>query len=609
MRATAMSPDSKLNVRAIAGTRVVLLALDLAKADAKGLMGFAFRLRVDGGEWTWLTGLKVFEKLFPDGVRPRQDGKIPRFRTNEHPIQGFLWSDYAAAPGTQYEFEVSAMFGEPGALVERHTASIEVTTEFEDDGRHGIWFNRGAIASQAFAERFGNKALSTAEYNDPGNEEMTYLSRGLLEACIAYIRETPAGDGLRVAAYEFTFKRVADELKAALDRGVDVRIVFQGTKANETNADAAQLPERVGGRQILFRRTKTKIPHNKFIVRLEGGTRPVAVWTGSTNFTPSGFLGQTNVGHKVTDPDVAKTYLVYWKSIAKDLDDDHATADAVGLTPNPENLVADGTTLVFSPRSSSRMLDWYAARIADARTSSMFTGAFSVNPKILAPMAEPGDSMRFILLEQPPNQAIRDAQEANPADLQFSYGAIMGKQKAEVEKRTGHGATGRKVTRIVSIPGFEIESWFLEEELERQNGDGFVFYIHTKFLLVDPLSDDPLVCTGSANFSEGSLTANDENMLLIRGDTRVADIYLTEFDRIFRHFYSRDIINIIERAGGDAKVGTLNPKDTWTRAYYAADDAKRHKRQMFFEDTAAAWSDVAADGRDVFKGERQPPPV
>jgi hypothetical protein len=26
-------------------------------------------------------------------------------------------------------------------------------------------------------------------------------------------------------------------------------------------------------------------------------------------------------------------------------------------------------------------------------------------------------------------------------------------------------------------------------------------------------------------------------MLLIRGNTRVADIYMTEFDRLFRHFY------------------------------------------------------------------------
>lgn len=50
-------------------------------------------------------------------------------------------------------------------------------------------------------------------------------------------------------------------------------------------------------------------------------------------------------------------------------------------------------------------------------------------------------------------------------------------------------------------------------------------------------------------------------MLLIRGDTRVADIYLTEFDWVCRHFYSRDIINQIESSGGDAKVGTLEPTD------------------------------------------------
>ena len=81
----------------------------------------------------------------------------------------------------------------------------------------------------------------------------------------------------------------------------------------------------------------------------------------------------------------------------------------------------------------------------------------------------------------------------------------------------------------------------LHEELFRPKNDGFVFFIHTKFLLIDPLSDDPLVCSGSANFSPPSLMANDENMLLIRGDTRVADIYMTEFDRIFRHFYFRDI--------------------------------------------------------------------
>ncbi|MCA0002800.1 MULTISPECIES: phospholipase D-like domain-containing protein [Mesorhizobium] len=609
MRKMGASDNGKLKVHAIAGTRVVLLALDLSKADARGLRGFAFRRRVNGGEWSWLTGLKIFEKLFPQGVKAAEDGKIPRFFTNEHPIQSFMWSDYQANPQTRYEFEVSAMFGEPGALEARHTASIDITTEAEDDGRHGIWFNRGAIASQAFAEKFGNKALGDDEYNDPENKEVAWLSRGLLEACIAHIRETPAGDGLRVAAYEFTYLRFAKELKAAIDRGVDVRIVFHDTKVNNANAELAGLAEKVGNRTILFRRTKTKIPHNKFIVRLAGGTDPVSVWTGSTNFTPSGFLGQTNVGHKVTDAGVAKTYFKFWTGLTSDPDDDHATVAAVGLTPNPANLVGPGVTLVFSPRTSTRMLDWYGARIADAKTSSMFTGAFSVDPKILAPMAAKGPSMRFILLERPPTEAIEKAQQENPADLQFSYGAILGKEKMEVEERTGRSATGKKVTKIVPIPHFKIESWFLDEELERQSGDGFVFFIHTKFLLIDPLSQDPLICTGSANFSGGSLTANDENMLLIRGDTRVADIYLTEFDRIFRHFYSRDIINKIEKLGGEAKVGILDPSGKWLIAYYADDNAKCHKRQMFFADPDASWSQAAPDDHDIFKGEKKLPVI
>lgn len=607
MRVIGASSDGKLRVHAIAGTHVVLLALDLPKADTRGLKGFAFRRRVAGGAWTWLTGLKIFDALFPNGVKVGANGKIPRFKTNEFPIQSFLWSDYAATPETTYDFEVTAMYGAPGRLEARSKASASVTTEAEDDGRHGIWFNRGAIASQAYAEKFKNKALSDAEYNDPASAEVAYLSRGLLEACLRYIDETPAGDALRVVAYEFTFPRLLKALKAAIERGVDVRIVYHDTPSNNGAIEDVGLPAKQGRKQVLFRRTKPQTPHNKFIVRLADGRTPVAVWTGSTNFTPSGFLGQTNVGHKVSDRDLAASYLALWNALKDDPDDDGATREAMRLTPNPANAVEAGTTLVFSPRPSSKMLDWYGARIGDARTSSMFTGAFSVDPKILGPMATPGASMRFILLEQPPTDAIRDAQQANPADLQFSYGAIMGKQKVQVEERTGRDAKGRRVTKIVPIPNFKIEEWFLEEELERRTGQGFVFYVHTKFLLVDALSNDPLICTGSANFSSASLTANDENMLLIRGDTRVADIYMTEFDRVFRHFYSRDVINAIAKSGGKAKVGILDPTDKWTRAYYKADDPKRHKREMFFADPSASWASAAPNDPNVFARERKPP--
>jgi phosphatidylserine/phosphatidylglycerophosphate/cardiolipin synthase-like enzyme len=83
------------------------------------------------------------------------------------------------------------------------------------------------------------------------------------------------------------------------------------------------------------RAPNTNIPHNKFIVRLEDNETPVEVWTGSTNFTPSGFLGQTNVGHRVQDAETAKQYLDYWELLKTDPDRDQARAGAVKLTPDP----------------------------------------------------------------------------------------------------------------------------------------------------------------------------------------------------------------------------------------------------------------------------------
>src|SRR5205085_10570107 len=101
---------------------------------------------------------------------------------------------------------------------------------------------------------------------------------------------------------------------------------------------------------------------------------------------------------------------------------------------------------------------------------------------------------------------------------------------------------GKPVARR-PIKEFDLDKWFLKEEHFRRSNEGFVFFIHTKFLLIDPLSDDPLVYSGSANFSSNSLLQNDENMLLVRGDTRVADIYMTEFDHLFLNFNLRHITN------------------------------------------------------------------
>ncbi len=594
-----------LRVHAIGGTRVVLIALDLAPDKLAGLHGFAFQRGTGSRAPQWLTGVKFFKDVV---TSPKKGAK---YSTREQPIQSFIWGDYEAQQNTTYKYKIIALYGDIANLREGPSIEFQIRTEKENDGNHGIWFNRGAIASQEFAARFKNQAMTDEMANsvDDNNiitdDETKWLSRGLEEACVGFINDTARPQALRVCAYEFTYLPVLDALLAALNRGVDVQIVYHKTSANDRAISDAGLPARKNGKQVLFERTRPQIPHNKFIVKLERGGDPVAVWTGSTNFTPSGFFGQTNVGHLVTDATTAQTYLDYWVELSGNPTGKPAREAAMRLTPNPPSLVPKTSiTPFFSPRLADNMLDWYGARIEDAATASMFTAAFTVDPIILRSLGKRMDSVRFVLLERPPTAASKAAEKANLGQLLFSNGAILGKMpNTQFEDRSGAGGT-----KMVPIPHFPLEEWFLAEELARQDGSGFVFFIHTKFLLVDPLSEDPLVCTGSANFSGNSLTANDENMLLIRGDTRVADIYLTEFDRIFRHFYFRDIADEQAKKGDDKHADLaihLDPGSDWFKAYFKKGDFKNTRRLMFFRDPAESWTTQAAADPDVFEDEDQ----
>jgi phosphatidylserine/phosphatidylglycerophosphate/cardiolipin synthase-like enzyme len=106
-----------------------------------------------------------------------------------------------------------------------------------------------------------------------------------------------------------------------------------------------------------------------------------------------------------------------------------------------------------------------------------------------------------------------------------------------------------------------------------------VLYSHTKFMLVDPLGYDPLVISGSGNFSDASVGNNDENMLLIRGDTRIADIYLGEFMRVFNHFYFRYLQQKLHT--DEARTAYLAPDDSWIARYYNRATPSYKQRLLF----------------------------
>lgn len=534
------SPGGVLTVQAIAGSYVVLLGINIDDSKRKGLLGFAIQ-RTQGGKSHWLQNLKVF--------KDNDHGAATDRGSDKNPFQSFVWGDYGAQPNTEYTYRIVAKYGDSGSLEDGPSATVTVSTVDEDGGEHAVYFNRGVAGSQAYARKFQNAAPNSFL---PDRKAYVWLSRGLEEAMLGFIGQASGpGFGLRAAVYEFTWNRTLEGFKAAAATGADVQIVYDG-QPSPGDEDSKAIAAAGIGALVKPRLNGAAIHHNKFVILLEDG-KPTQVWTGSTNITEGGIFGHSNVGHIVRDPAVAQAYLEYWTRLHND--EPGASLRSSNHDENPAPPVGapdEGVGQIFSPRPDVSVLAWYA-KLAEAATSGLFlTAPFGVNKLLAQVYEEPRDFLRYILLNK--NDGTSDVINRTQND-QVTAGATLGKD--------------------------EYGNW-LPEKLTGLNG--FVPYVHTKYMLIDPLGDDPIVITGSANFSDASIHANDENMLIIRGDQHVADIYLTEFMRLFTHLYFR--AHIAKATGANQDAGFLKESDAWTQEYFTEGSPKQ-KERLYFNGAAA----------------------
>lgn len=554
-----------LTVQVIAGSYVVLLGINMKKHECDGLLGFAIH-RTDHAEEEayWLEGMKTFEETDPGFASGA------KYATNKHPIQGFTWSDFTAKPGHQYTYRVQALKGRPTNLIVDKEVAIRITTESEQGGNHDVFFNRGAAASQEYARRFGNRRPDESHPADP---RWAWLSRGAMEAIEGFVaRAVDQSWGLRVAAYEFRLKPFADALRKAHERGVDVRVLYDACEyppekdgsvfprdENRAMAKAAKIKSVCSERVTRDGVKSPPISHHKFIVLLKNG-KPEAVLTGSTNYSLGGVFGQSNVVHVVEDPKVAAAYLHCWNLISPNPDYQSLRSALSKMNAIPADSPPAGTTTIFSPQETLSALEWYAAFAGGAQDALFMTFAFGVNKLFLDVYAQGRAKLRYALLDKLLGPGIR--KDKRPA--------------AEKEMRR---------LRLMKENRFAVGNLIKTNQFDRWTREvltglnAHVQYIHTKFMLINPLSNDPVVVTGSANFSDASTLENDENMLIIRGNTRVADIYLGEYMRLWNHYAFR------EWAAGQKdretpKFKYLDTKNSWWREYF--EDTDRGRQRMYF---------------------------
>lgn len=556
-----------LNVRAIGGLHVVTVAWDFAEgqeAKKKGLLGFAIeRSEIANGnvvERYFLRGIKRF-KLKDEGVPPGTP--LP---TSEHPIQSFQWGDYTAKPGTTYRYRVVPVYGAPKLLQldDASATTVEITTEAEEGGakdedqpRHDIYFNRGAAGSQAYARKFPN---AKPDETKPESEQMAWLSRGLFEALTKFIGRAAGQDGndykLRAMLYEFRYLPVGKAFGAANAAGADVAIRYEAQSYKDDNE--AMITE-AGIEDICVpQRSRAGIRHNKFIVLIYKNT-PTAVWTGSTNISAGGIFGHSNVGHAIWDKNLAQLFLDYWERLAK-LDVTRAPLVkknlAVEATPAPKSLPpSDRMLTLYSPRDDKetvKTLHWYADLMDSAKRTLCMTFAFNLDEIFSEVLRRENDTLRYAVFDK--------------------------NLKTDVEDQID------QVHNTVIAAGAKLEEHDLENFVgENLTGFNKNQYIHDKFMLVDPLGDDPIVVTGTANFSGPSQYANDENMIVIRRNPRVADIYFGEFMRIFDHLYARYIVGKMKKEGSaDPDAGFLKERpEDWLPQHFANGSRKDLRRRYF----------------------------
>lgn len=115
--------------------------------------------------------------------------------------------------------------------------------------------------------------------------------------------------------------------------------------------------------------------------------------------------------------------------------------------------------------------------------------------------------------------------------------------------------------------------------LQLTNLNTNVRFVHDKFTLIDPLSNDPIVVAGSANFSDASTRNNDENMVVTCGDLRVADIYFGEFMRLYSHHAFRESRKFHKAGEPPPQAKHLRTGDWW-REYFG--ETEQSVRRKFF---------------------------
>jgi phosphatidylserine/phosphatidylglycerophosphate/cardiolipin synthase-like enzyme len=474
------------------------------------------------------------------------------------PIRRCIWTDHSVVDSDNVSYRVTAMknagagtFAPDAASASDWTAPTVATGEA--GGGLSCYFNRGTLMSQ-IVSRFVNGNVSDASLRQflvniekPGFNARRYLSGDILPNILKFLRDADRrGNAVHLAIYEINDHELVDALKPFGARG-HVLLGNGGATKPWVAQELTGAGLDVHHRDLSHGHGSSPSVHNKFLVESDvAGQTATRVLTGSTNWTTTGLCTQLNNVLIVENAVIANRFLDQWGKLVADKDD------------MPDDLVAKNSV----PKINGNITLYFAATIKEAEFKPVLDLIAGAKHGVVFLMFMPGNSplLKSLLDRVQKNDVYvrgvvsRVTPPKNPADGDVT------KVGGEVIKS---GSPAQSFHDDVTLPsGISAKDHPSWEETEFNVAEmlqnHLMAIVHSKVIVVDPFSDGCAVVTGSHNFSDSASKKNDENLVIVRGNTKLAQAYALHINGVYDHYSWRAFLG----SGGDPNQ-IYKPLDGW----------------------------------------------
>jgi phosphatidylserine/phosphatidylglycerophosphate/cardiolipin synthase-like enzyme len=567
----AVAESGGLRVVAYPGDNKILIAISLDQTaiseTAKNLAGFAIFRKPAGKAEVPLSNRLTF-------TISSTATTVKWTPSNQAPFQKFRWIDVPPdGVSGAIAYRVKALYFAGSGTTLKDGPQVSVTVQ-QAQAKHTNFrasFTRGYIASQAYADKFGNKDIRpkgahTPDFNTkPFQPQYVWLGAGARAALFDFIGDCESDKSARVNVFAYDLDE--PDIVAAICRfGKEGRLraildnaslhVASGTH-NPPEVKAAQMIIAAAGAANVRQGHFDRFQHNKVFIKRDASGRALRVLFGSMNFSVRGVYVQANNIAVVDDPTTAGMFAAAF---------DLAFADNVTATPFRANKIAAG---------------YMAASAADTAALPKFSLALSPHSDAtvsLGPMAQriqtAQSSVLFAVMAPEGGGPVLDSlRKIASWPFVFSYGTVETDKGLAVQKPDG--AMG-------AVTGFAALTKNVPPPFKAEFSGGPGIHIHDKFVVVDFNGANPSVFMGSSNLAAGGEEQNGDSLAMIE-DEAIASMYAIEAVALFDHFHFNEKANAATAATPltlwfPGKAGQPAP---WWKPYYDQTQIQFRDRCLF----------------------------